>query len=568
MVDVAAATEELAAQEWDVIVVGTGMGGSTVGYRLASLGRRVLFIEKGLFLQESSQAGDPAPGASCVPGANRPASGFADVDSPAHRLQSGKWPTRLKGSTTFGELNFHAPLGCGTGGSTLLYAAALERLMPRDFSPRANYADVLDSNLPDRWPISYDELEPFYEQAEDLFRVRGTADPLSRASVGSLREPPALSPRDQHFQASFASLGLHPYRVHVGCEFVAGCQMCTQGRCLRACKSDAAQMCLLPALRQFNAGLLAECEVVRLQANARRVTLLHCRRRGVAMTLRARVVVLAAGAYMSPVILLNSRCENWPDGLANESGLVGRNLMFHVSDFVAVTPRERLSAEGPAKSLALNDFYFHDGRKYGTFQTAGATIVPGQIMQYMRDIAQTDRTWWKKLASPHPVWWRKLTSPAVRLVSWLLFHAVNFKSAAIWASIVEDLPYHDNRVIADPSAEAGMRFEYRYTDELRSRVLAFRTLLANALSPHRTIVLSGENNINFGHACGTCRFGDDPSKSVLNKDNRAHGLSNLYVVDASFFPSSGGTNPSLTIAANALRVAVAIDARLDAPDEG
>ena len=98
--------------------------------------------------------------------------------------------------------------------------------------------------------------------------------------------------------------------------------------------------------------------------------------------------------------------------------------------------------------------------------------------------------------------------------------------------------------------------------------MAFRTLLANALSPHRTIVLSGENNINFGHACGTCRFGDDPSKSVLNKDNRAHGLSNLYVVDASFFPSSGGTNPSLTIAANALRVAVAIDARLDAPDEG
>ena len=278
--------------------------------------------------------------------------------------------------------------------------------------------------------------------------------------------------------------------------------------------------------------------------------------------------MLAAGAYMSPIILLNSRSDAWPDGLANKSGLVGRNLMFHVSDFFAVTPTERLSADGPAKSLALNDFYVHMGNKYGTFQTAGAAIVPGQIMQYLRDIAQKEPTWWRRLASPRPAWWRKLSSPAVRLVAYLLYYVFNFKSAAIWASIIEDLPYHDNRVIADPTARNGMRFEYHYTDELKARVAAFRTLLTKAIAPHRTIILSGENNINFGHVCGTCRFGDDPSKSVLNRDNRAHGLANLYVVDASFFPSSGGTNPSLTIAANALRVAEAINGRLDEPVEG
>lgn len=541
------------------------MGGSTAGYRLASLGRRVLFIEKGLFLQAMPQTPEQADGGSRPQIAEPSTSILEDDDRPESRLKSGKWPTCLQGTTTFGNLDFYAPLGCGSGGSTLLYAAGLERFSPADFSPRANYPDVLDSTLPDRWPISYDDLQPYYEQAENLYRVRGTPDPLATARGDCLLEPPPLSPRDEHLRASFETLGLHPYRVHVGCNFVSGCQMCPSGRCPNACKSDAAQICLVPALRQFGAYILPECEVVRLQADSHRVTIVHCRRKGENMALRARVVVLAAGAYMSPVILLNSRSETWPNGLANESGLVGRNLMFHISDFIAVTPLERLSAEGPHKSLALNDFYLCMGKKYGTFQTAGAAIVPGQIMQYMRDIAQRDRTWWKKLASPRPTWWRKLSSPAVRLVALFLYGVFNFKGAAIWASIIEDLPYHDNRVVADLNAKSGMRFEYRYTDELKSRVAAFRTLLAHAVSPHRTIVLSGENNINFGHVCGTCRFGDDPTTSVLDRDNRAHGLSNLYVVDASFFPSSGGTNPSLTIAANALRVAEAIDMRLAEP---
>lgn len=550
MTDAEHAPGDPAGVTWDVIVIGTGMGGSTVGYELAKLGQRVLFLEKGLFLQQDGQA-------AAAPGGQSPVD-----DSAQARLQAGHWPERLQGSTTFGDMHFYAPLGCGTGGSTLLYAAGLERFSPTDFTPGANYPDVAGSTLPERWPISYEELQPFYERAETLYRVRGTPDPLGSASTTSLLEPPALSARDQHLCESFQSLGLHPYRVHVGYEFLSGCQGCTEGRCLRSCKSDAAQVALLPALRLFQAKILAECEVLRLEADRHSVTQVVARWRGAELSLNARAVVLAAGAYMSPVILLNSKNEAWPDGLANDSGMVGRNLMFHVSDFIAVAPLKRLSGEGPAKSLAMNDFYASSGKKLGTFQTLGAAIVPGQIMQYMRDVAQKDRAWWKKLASPHPVWWRKISSPVIRLVALVLYHAFNFKNAAIWATIVEDLPYRDNRVIADPNARNGMRFEYRYTDELKQRVQAFRNILAKALAPHQTIVLSRDNNINFGHVCGTCRFGDDPATSVLDKNNRAHGLSNLYVVDASFFPSSGGTNPSLTIAANSLRVAGAIHSAL------
>ncbi len=549
--------EEPEQTEWDVIVIGTGMGGATAGHALAQRGRRVLFIEKGLFLHDQLAA-------EAAVGHPTTAPLVVDDESAGDRLRTGRWPTRLRGRTSFGEIEFFAPLGCGSGGSTALYAAGLERFSPADFRPRANFTDINDSTLPERWPIEYEELEPFYAAAETLYRVRGGPDPLAIGAHHPLLEPPPLNPRDSHFCQSFERLGLHPYRIHAGYAFVDGCTGCGLGPCPRACKSDAAWICLMPALQRLGARMLPECEVLKLEAGTDTVKRLWCRRRGREFALRARIVVLAAGAYMSPVLLLNSRNEHWPDGLANRSGLVGRNLMFHASDFVAVSPLERLSGSGPQKTLALNDFYQGSGPKLGTFQTAGAVIGLGQIMQYMRDAAERDPRWWIKLASPRPRWWRKLSSPFVRLAALLLFHGFNFKNAAVWATIVEDLPYHRNRVLADPDAASGMRFEYDYPDELKRRVAAFRRQLTERLAPHRVMVLTGENNINFGHVCGTCRFGDDPATSVLDRDNKAHGVANLYVVDASFFPSSGGTNPSLTIAANALRVANVIDQRLAA----
>jgi choline dehydrogenase-like flavoprotein len=357
-------------------------------------------------------------------------------------------------------------------------------------------------------------------------------------------------------------LGLHPYRIHVGYEFIDGCAECPSGFCSRGCKNDAGRICLLPALERYGASILPQCEVLKLDAGKSEIREIRCRHNGEGLSIRAKVVVLAAGAYMTPILLLNSKSDTWPEGLANRSGLVGRNLMLHVADYIAVRPMKRLSRVGPQKSLALNDFYHSEGEKLGAFQSAGAAVSPGQIMQFMRDVAERDPTWWKKLASPRPIWWRKLSSPAIRLIAMVMYHVFNFKNTAVWGMVIEDLPYYDNRVIADPRAKNGMWFEYRYTAELKTRVLSFRRRLAKALGPHRMIVLSGDNNINYGHVCGTCRFGDDRRSSVLDRNNRAHDVSNLYVVDASFFPSSGGTNPSLTIAANALRVAEAIHRQL------
>ena len=184
-----------------------------------------------------------------------------------------------------------------------------------------------------------------------------------------------------------------------------------------------------------------------------------------------------------------------------------------------------------------------NGHKLGTFQTVGFPFESVFILAYMRHVADADPRWWRKITNPLLP---KLSEYAPRL----------FARSTMFATIVEDLPYQHNRIILDDSAPNGMRFEYEYTKELKWRNAYFRKRVKQTLSrKHRVRVLSGRNNINYGHVCGTCKFGDDPQTSVLDSNNRAHDLDNLYVVDGSFFPSSGGTNPSLTIAANALRVA-------------
>lgn len=546
------ALEDPTSVEWDAIVIGTGMGGSTVGFELARLGRRVLFLEKGRFLQrdadiEQGELGDLS-------------------EKPEERLRRGWWPLSIEGRTrvggekrswspmhggiSVGEVDFFAPLGCGTGGSTVLYGATLERFHPSDFRPRANFPEVTDSTLPDCWPVSSEELEPYYRRAEQLYCVHGTPDPLNPYDDGSHPEPPKLNERDQDVHDLFLRKGLHPYRIHIGCRFVDGCDGCGGRLCVRNCKSDAGRVCLVPAVNKMKARLLTDCEVTHLDSDESSVREVHCRWEGRDITVRGKIVILAIGALMTPVLLLNSKNEAWPQGLANRSGLVGRNLMVHTGDMIAVRPDKTGSAEGFNKSLSINDFYFAEGRKLGNLQSVGVQINTGAVFAHLRTTADRSPSWLRKLA--HPL----LLRIAARI------GAFYFRNAVVFGSVIEDLPYLGNRVVPDPQAKNGMRFEYEYSQELAERNALFRRTLARKLGRGRVVVLTRPINLNFGHSCGTCRFGDDPATSVLDSNNRAHDVSNLYVVDASFFPSSSGTNPSLTIAANALRVAGVINEQL------
>jgi choline dehydrogenase-like flavoprotein len=514
------ASEELTESLWDVAIVGTGMGGATVGYALAKAGYRVVFLEKGN--AEFSGSGEGLQLGS---------------DDPADRLRGGSWPTKITGNAAGTNSTFFPPMGCGAGGSTLLYAAALERFEPSDFSP-------IDGDAPaaQKWPVSYEAFLPYYRRAERLYGVRGTRDPLCPQDDSELLEPPPLTECDADFVNSLEASGMHPYRVHVAFAYKPGCTECLGHVCPRQCKGDARTICLEPALATGNARLVDRCEAERLEADKGRVTAIVAQRDGQVISIRARIVILAAGAYYSPLLLQKSANDFWPNGLANTSDLVGRNLMFHNSDFITVWPRRKLSMTGPRKTIAFRDFYTHGGQKLGSVQSMGISVGYGYVVYFLKNAF--DRSRWR---------WLRPVRPFLRIPAYVA--SVLFGSATVFATNMEDKPYFENRIVLDRDAPGQLRFEYTVHDELRSRIKLMRKLLKQAFARHRSIITGQDVSLNFGHPCGTCRFGSDPSSSVLDANNKAHGLDNLYVVDASFMPTSGGANPSLTIAANALRVA-------------
>lgn len=522
---------------WDIIVVGTGMGGATLGYALAKAGKRVLFCERG-----RSHLNNPQALMGHYAELFFPQPGVAKREHKAVLAQAGRYTDLIEDGS---QPRSHIPfIGQGTGGSSALYGMAMERFFPDDFYPRAQFPQVTDSSLPAAWPICYEDLAPYYTIAEQLYGVRGTLDPLRQPeTAASLLPPPPLSTANQSLYEQLQNKGLHPYQLPLACEWVAGCQGCQGYLCPGECKNDSSRVCLTPALNQYGAYLLDECQALRLETQGDRVSTVVCAWRGKTLQLQADQVVLAAGALQTPVLLLNSACAAWPNGLANESGLVGRNLMRHCIDLYAVFMGIQPPSHSNVKEIACNDFYIGQDIKLGSLQSFGslppAPILVEQMQQDLRESRYSPMTGFFRLMKP-------LLKAGFRRL---------FSRSLILASIMEDLPHPENRVQPSPSPDR-IQLQYRLHPYDKQRIQLFRQVMSKTLKPQRFMLLKqAENNDRIAHVCGTCRFGTDPRESVLDPFNRAHNVANLYVVDSSFFPSSAGTNPSLTIAANALRVA-------------
>ena len=535
---------------WDAIVIGTGIGGATLGHALASAGWRVLFCEKGKATRAArGLRGDYA---------ERFVTRSAD---PRQVLARAGRTSEAVLDRTCGDAPFIPFTGSGAGGSSGLYGMAMERFDPIDFAPRARFAAAEETTLPERWPIAYEDLALHYATAERLYRVRGAQDPLRSDDARALSPPPPLSERGRGLSAFLEQKGMHVYRVPLACDFTAGCRYCQGYLCPADCKVDGMRACLAPAIERHGATLLDDCNVVRLAATGRAVTEIVCDRRGEMLRLRGSVVVLAAGALGTPGILLASASDAWPDGLANRSGLVGRNLMRHFNDLYALfLPGVSGDDGNRQKELAFNDFYATADAKFGTVQSFGRLPPAEVILRSLRDDARAGPHAWRSgligLASP-------LMAPFLRRI---------VARSTVLATIVDDPPYADNRVTlvgqASGTAAPALAIEYRIRPADAARIARQRALMRDLLKPLRFLLIrQAENARLLAHACGTCRFGDDPRTSVLDADNRAHGFDNLYVVDASFMPSSGGTNPGLTIAANALRVAAQLLGRPVTPLE-
>ena len=517
---------------YDLIVVGSGPGGASLAHRLAPTGKRILLLERGDYLPRLQ---------------DNWSSQTVFVEGKYQAKETWYDPQRRE---------FHPGLHYFVGGNSKMYGAALLRLRERDFEEIQHKDGVSPA-----WPLRYHELEPYYGQAEKLFAVHGLReeDPNEPPSSTPFPFPPVThEPFIQRLHDGLKEQGLNPFHLPLGIRLdekdgrVTPTSICIRCDafdgfpCLLNGKADAQVMCVDPALAAYpNLRLLTNAYVSRLETDTtgRAVTGVQVARKGETERYTADIVVAACGALSSALLLLRSASDSHPNGLANSSDQVGRNYMRH-NQSVLMALLKQTNNTVFQKTLAISDFYFGaDDYEYplGLIQMC-ATSHADQIK-----------------AEALPSWLEWLPE--------MPFDEMARHSIDFWLSS-EDLPRPDNRIFYEEDrvvldvTETNMEAHHRLKRKLEhylNKVGAHPILLERRLYFGKGIPISGT-----AHQAGTLRFGADPRTSVLDLNCKAHDLDNLYVTDASFFPSIGSVNPTLTIVANALRVADHLRERLGA----
>lgn len=491
----------MAETEADIVIIGSGMGGATMAAALAPTGRQIVILERGDHMPDIPETRD----AKAI---------FADGRFRPDEV----WET--PDGTPFNPGNFYY-----VGGNSKMYGAVLIRYRAEDFEERQH----LGGSSP-AWPISYADLEPWYQKAEEMYRVRGdaTQDPTEPQHSATYPFPPvADEPAIAETRRRLRQAGVTPSSLPLGVDidrWLEGGHTPWDGHPdINGGKMDAASVGLAEALRHPNVTLLRNTRVKRLEtASDARITRVHFAQDGESHAIKPKVTILSAGAVNSATLLLASANDNFPNGLANRSDMVGRRFMNHnCSALLAIHPFRR-NPSVYQKTLQFNDFYLAggpDGAPLGNVQLLGKITTP----------ILTSQT---KL--PRPV------------AAWLAARSLD------WYVMSEDLPSRDSRVT--------LRNGRIVLDWKRSNWQAHEALVTKTKGVLRKagfpILLSKAfDRRTPSHQCGTTVFGSDPASSVLNLHCRAHDHPNLYVVDAGFLPTSAAVNPALTIAAMALRVA-------------
>jgi len=476
------------------------MGGATGAAALAPRGARITLLERGERSDEGPSTRDPV--AIFQLGSFRNDETWDDANGRA-----------------FNPGNYYF-----VGGHSKLYGAAMFRYRREDFGVLTHLGGTSPA-----WPISYEAFEPWYQRAEELYEVRGAvgADPTEPPRSGAYVFPPVPHEPDIADAAQrLARCGLTPSHLPLGVEidaWLAGGQTGWDAYPNTGSgKKDAESIGLAAALRHPTVSLKTGCSVTRLiPDHTGRIVATEFEADGRAQRITAKVIILAAGAVNSAVLLLRSANDAYPAGLANSSDQVGRNFMNHNTHAVLALHPLRRNRSTYQKTLYFNDFYLAGGpggAPLGNIQLLGKITAP-------------------ILAS-------QVGLPAV-FVRWIAAHSVD------WYLMSEDLPDPDSRVTVTGDRIVLDWRQSNWEAHLHL-VRRFKAILRKAGWP---IVLSRAFDRTVpSHQCGTARFGADPATSVLDIWCRAHDHPNLFVVDASFLPNSAAVNPALTIAAQALRV--------------
>lgn len=434
--------------------------------------------------------------------------------------------------------------GRGPGGSSALYSAALGRFRRSDFED-TRPARLAASALPNDWPIDYDAFRACYVRAEELMRVRGERDPTDPDDDAALLPPPPLMPGAEAVRDAVARNGYHPYRLHVAVDYVAGCAECFGFRCPRDCKSDGSNRSLRRALRTGRVTLETERTVERIAVEDGVVRVTVRDPEGRESERRAGRVVLAAGALNTPLLLERSTAL-WRE--TPRPAMLSRGLMFHLSDVFALAAP---AAGAPRKWLALRDLYADGEANLGEIQSTGTVVTTSSLMQGLRHFAA-------RLLGGHALVAIEFLRPA----AWLAARRIG--PLPVYASIVEDMPFAGNRV---EEKDGRIVVIYAADPELTAHLGRMRDRIRGIFRPFEVRFLIGAALPNWGHPMGTCRMGRDPETSVTEPSGRLRGHPEVYVADASAFPSSGGAGPSLTVVAFALHVADRIAEELRPSEE-
>jgi choline dehydrogenase-like flavoprotein len=509
-------------EHFDIIIIGTGAGGGSLLNRIANSGKRILVLERGPFLPREKD--------------NWSYKG-------SFKYYSSERMFNKDGGAIYPGFSYHV------GGNTKVYGAALFRLREKDFESFRHR-----DGISPEWPIKYREWENYYAQAEQLFQVHGKAgeDPTEPWRAQDYPFPPiSHEPRIAEVFVALKARGLKPYPAPMGVRLNEAamhaspcirCATCDGYPCMVGAKSDADMLGVRPVMGEPNVTLVTEAKVLRLltSVSGREVSGVVAEVRGEPTTFAGDIVVVACGAVNSAALLLRSANAQHPRGLANNSsGLVGRNLMKHVLGSLISVTNAKVNPSKFQKTMAINDFYWGEpGYAFpmGNIQLMGKTVMDGLVGQEAKYSPLT----LEEVAHCSVDWW--LTT--------------------------EDLPDPRNQVRTD-----GDKIVIDYTENntepfarLNARWETILREIDSASAPEATkgYFTTKMPMHSLGHQVGTCKFGEDPKTSVLDLDCRAHDVDNLYVVDGSFFVSSGAVNPTLTIVANALRVGEHLIERLGA----
>ena len=490
---------------YDIVIIGTGAGGGTMAYALRNSGANVLLIERGDFLPQEAQNWDP---------------------------EQAYFNNRYKTTELWYDRNgnsYQPGVHYFVGGNTKVYGAALPRFRREDFSPLEH-----EGGTSPGWPIEYEELEPYYAEAERIYRVHGEAghDPTEPPRSTLYPFPPVPhEPYILDLSNRLKKQGLHPFFYPMGVDLREGgacvrCNTCDGFPCKVHAKSDAEVCCIRPSLQSATVTLWTNTYAIRLitDESGRTIQTLEVERDGLRMNVHAGLFILSCGAVNSAALLLRSANSKHPLGLANSSDQVGRNYMVHNnSGLVAIDPRRKNDVVFQ-KTLAVNDYYLQGPDwpyPLGNLQLVGKVQAP-------------------MVATLRPN------------VPRFVLQAMTERSVDWWI-MSEDLPDPDNRVHLTKTGKIQIRWTPNNLATHQKLTQLAKTMLQEAGYP---IVFTQPMGIaTNSHMCGTLRFGLDPATSVLDPFCKAHDLTNLFIVDASFFPSSAAMNPALTIAAQALRVA-------------